>query len=478
LVVRAGALLLLWSVCVALPVEAGVKVLLIGSSRHFDEQESGEAKGRTDPEAVASRLQDLLNHGDPKRGSTVAFEDVYRTQVTPVALGSAGKPYPATFHCHSLAQYYFWPEGRDARLKRLRDEPWDYAVLVGDPYLMDRMPGIYAEGVHLLASALRAETPTRLVLMVPWLEDGAAADHLEEVARRVGQGLDIPVAPAGRVAASAMGGDQASSLAAATIFSALGGRRAPGATALASRSLDAVRKLLSKPEITSPYARPTPFTADRLQRSEITFHQTGTSSERGIKGGIFEAAKQAGGTAKEVRQAEQGRIDFNYGRGNSGFEANKRYQVDPGRFHRSYGFPMQEARATAAVSMLYGIDKRYFDGGRYDDGTDLGIAYDMVRDGEVDKNVRAVPIRLMWAKLHELDPSLDPLRDKWHMSHLLDAASGSFIITLLTRKDTRGPEPDDSSGDAWKKWKARAIGYETARRMALDFGAPDLEGKG
>ena len=48
------------------------------------------------------------------------------------------------------------------------------------------------------------------------------------------------------------------------------------------------------------------------------------------------------------------------------------YKVDPARFDRSYGFPMQDHSRTAAESMLYGIDKRG------NDGTDLGIAWDMI----------------------------------------------------------------------------------------------------
>jgi hypothetical protein len=64
---------------------------------------------------------------------------------------------------------------------------------------------------------------------------------------------------------------------------------------------------------------------------------------------------------------------------------------------------------------------------------------------------------------------LRPLRDNWHMSRLADAASGAFIVTLITGKDPRGDEPKDKAAPEWKSWKARAMGYETAMRMGLNF---------
>lgn len=461
----------------ASPLQAGVNVLVIGSSVHFDEREAGPQESRLDLEALAAELEHILNRGNRNGATKVFFEDIYRTKDTPTALGSRGSKIPTQFHCHSLAQYYFWPERRAERLKLLKGESgtsWDYAVIVGDPYLIDQMPGIYAEGVKLIADALKTNAQTKLVLLMPWLEDGASNANIKEVLYRIGRGLDIPVAPAGESYAGSMSRHDATYLAAASVFSrfseALAWAQSSSQSRLARQVATTIVKNRELPEFKEPYSKPTPFTMDFLENSTLTFNQTGTSSERGIKQGLIEAMRQCGLSPREVKKLDQGLIDFNYGRGNSGFEPNKRYQVAPEKFRRSYGFPMQEARATAAVSMLYGIDKRYFNAKSYDDGTDLGIAYDMCRDNEVEKNVRAVPIRLMWAKILELDPTLPPLRDNWHMSRLIDSACGAYMITLLTGKDTRGEEPGDRSSPEWKAWKARAIGYETAMRMGLSFG--------
>ena len=469
-----AAALLTLALLLAVPAYAGVNVLVLGSSQHFDLKESGAGADRLDLEAMADELGRIINRGERNGPSTVVFEDIYQTKETPVALGSSGRMIPTTFYCHSLAQYYFWPEGREARLDFLRGESglsWDYVVLAGDPYLMDRMPGVFAEGVALVAQALRANPQVQLVLLTPWLAEGEAREPLKDVSTRVGAWLELAVAPAGETVAElrAWNEDRAAYLAAACVFSALSGRPAWGRSGDARAALDTVLKLRDEPAPSEPYVRSTPFTVATMDPAKITFKHTGTSSERGIWRGIQAALRMSALNSKSGNGANAAPILVNYGRGNSNFEPKKQYQVDPEQFDRSYGFPMQESNKSARTSMRYGIDKRYFNGSNYDDGTDLGIAYDMCRAGEVAQNARAVPLRLMWAKLHELDPSLKPLRDRWHMSHLIEAAAGAYMVTALTGQDTRGPEPTDQASADWKTWQARAIGYETALRMGLRF---------
>ena len=145
------------------------------------------------------------------------------------------------------------------------------------------------------------------------------------------------------------------------------------------------------------------------------------------------------------------------------FEKQKQYKVAPDRFHRSYGFPMQDQSKTAATTMLYGIDKR-FDGRRYDDGTDLGIAYDMIRQGEVPNDIRCVPIRLMWAKMRDAAPKLRPVGDGWHMSGYLHEATAAYMVTLLTGRSPVGAAPRKGTS-AWYAWLGRKVGHETAMRM-------------
>jgi hypothetical protein len=202
-----------------------------------------------------------------------------------------------------------------------------------------------------------------------------------------------------------------------------------------------------------------------VKKRHITYNQTGSSSEAGIQQALNAALTRGMMTFTRYKAPpwEEGvaPVDFNYGRGNTWFEPAKRYKLDPALYDLSFGFPMQDQGASAETSMLYGIDKRY----GYEDGTDLGIAYDMIREGELEQNARAIPMRLMWAKIHDAKPTLAPLRDAWHMSRVLDEASGTFMVTLLTGRCPVDEEPADRASGDWDRWLGRKVGYETAWRL-------------
>jgi len=84
----------------------------------------------------------------------------------------------------------------------------------------------------------------------------------------------------------------------------------------------------------------------------------------------------------------------------------------------------------------------------------------MIRQGEVASDIRAVPIRLMWAKMHDANPTLQPLGDKWHMSRSLDEASAAFMYTLLT-----GRAPN-AAGLPVDRLLGLTVGCQTATRMS------------
>jgi hypothetical protein len=304
----------------------------------------------------------------------------------------------------------------------------------------------------------------------------------------VGKDAKAPVAPAGlaRLAiatkdkSAAHPSPSAAYLAAACIYSELFARPAPTAKdskpaekTLAEHAFKTVKANKTKVQYTGPFdskKAANPFTMKYVTSKSITYNHTGSSSERGIQGALEAAMKRCKVSCKKVGIGDVSRakakIDFNYGRANSIFEPQKKYKVAPKLFARSYGFPMQDHGNTAPVTMLYGIDKRYIGGRRYDDGTDLGIAYDMIRQGEVASDIRAVPIRLMWAKLHDANPKLSPMRDKWHMSRYLDEATGTFMYTLLSGRRPLAARPTAKTADATSRWLGRKIGYETAVRMS------------
>jgi hypothetical protein len=105
-------------------------------------------------------------------------------------------------------------------------------------------------------------------------------------------------------------------------------------------------------------------------------------------------------------------------------------------FNRVHGFPMGDhsgASGTEAgqLTMRYGIDKRY-NGSSFENGTDLGVAYSMVREGEIPQNVRGIPVRLLWSKINHFQPNISSHRDSWHLSNELDRAVGAFLFTTLS----------------------------------------------
>lgn len=483
---KARLLVILLGVCVAAAnVCGGVNVLVIGSTHVYCEGEKGGAGSQRafNAGAVAEHLGQILGKDPETKGAAdVVFEDVFRKKTISTAIGGGTKMMTMEYRCFSLAQYYFWPEGRDERLANMSGKgktKWDYVVIVGDPYILANMPGVYAEGVNLIADAVR-KGGAKPILLMPWPQGGSAdaVAHFGEVVCRVGQGVKVPVAPAGYAWSTLARKDKSDQhptpggayVAAACVYSEIFGRAAPdarpGAQAMSAHALKTVKGGKSKAQLAGPFEFKNPYAMKYVTKKSITFNHTGSSSENGIQGALQAAIKRCGVSCRKVKPDGGAKVDFNYGRGNTIFEDHKEYKVAPKLFDRSYGFPMQDHSKTAAETMLYGIDKRYRDGRRYEDGTDLGIAYDMIRQGEVASDIRAVPIRLMWAKLRDANPKLKPLRDRWHMSRYLDEATGTFMYTLLSGRRPVGDEPSPKGNDAWNRWLGRKIGYETAMRMA------------
>jgi hypothetical protein len=465
-----------------------LNVLVIGSTHSYSEGEgSGAANRRAfNAAAAADSLRTILAN-DPKYKNTanVVFEDIFRTKTLPTAVGGGARMMTMEYRCYSLAQYYFWPDGRDKRLANLSGSgktKWSHVVIVGDPYILANMPGVYAEGANLIADTVR-KGAGKPILLMPWPE-GESSDataHFGQIIYRVGKGAKIPVAPAGYAWSTLAKKDESSRhpttggayLAAACIYSEIFDRAATSSRkseqSLAEHAFKTVKANKTKVQYTGRFEFKNPFAMKYVTRSSITFNHTGSSSENGIQGALIAAIKRCKVNCRKIGRGASGanaKIDFNYGRANTIFEPRKKYKVDPKRFGRSYGFPMQDHGKTAAETMLYGIDKRYMGGKRYDDGTDLGIAYDMIRQGEVASDIRAVPIRLMWAKLHDANPKLKPMRDSWHMSRYLDEATGTFMYTLLSGRRPVGAQPSAKGGEAWNRWLGQKIGYETAYRMA------------
>lgn len=446
-----------------------LSILFLGSSQSIGGEESFSTT------LIAQELRSIFSSDSLiDLEIEVKEEDIFRSAPITIGLGGNGSEYTYTHYAHSLAQYYYWPENLDSRRSNLQGNEefdWDYVVITADPYIVANMPGYYALGAHKIAKAVAQGGAVPLLFMM-WSQDSSLTSHFEEFTRRTAKGAStpIPVIPAGsswnmlsqeqRDSSSSHPTPHGAYVSAASIYSYISGNSAADVDytyddGLADIAQEAVQNEASQETYTTINTFVSPFQGCFVEESVLTYNHTGSSSENGILGGlnwVFEQSEQI------LENGGGGESTFNFGRANSNFEPNKRYQVNPDLFQYSFGFPMQDHGNHGDESMLFGLDKR--DGGVMND-TDLGVARFMIEEAEIPY-ARAVPIRTLYAQMKEDNPALSAYRDSWHMHRDLDKAIGAYMHTILTNTCSLGDEPEDTSSDAWNTWNAHKIGCDTA----------------
>ena len=428
----------------------------------------------------------------------VVVEDIYTTKTKDTKVGSgSNNVYSMNYRRYSLAQYYVWPEARNARLANLRGEQgtsWDYIILMADPYLLANMPGVFAEGVDLLTNEI-AKGGAEPILFAQWPESGSnfTVSDFNEVVHRIAESTGIRVIPAGKAWQDFSSQEISTNhptphgayLSAASMYSKIYNKSAKSSSYVYSNtnitgsisevSFNTMKNNENVPQYSGIYTGINPFQMLNHSGRNVDFCETGSSTENGIKPKFQAALSRVRMSNKPVGRSyakSKGPIDLNYGRGNDWYEDNKDYEVNPDYYNNTIGFPMQDNHGGAnwaPTTMLYGIDKRYHNGSYYTDATDLGIAYNMIRPGTreqgVPLNVRSVPVRLMWSRIYDADPSLVVTPDNNHMNGILLDAIGTYMTTILTGRCSVTDEPEKSSS-TWNKWYARKVAYETAWRMS------------
>lgn len=464
-----------------------LNILILGTSKSI--HNSAEAFA---PTTIASELTNILSE-DMNSTATVYVEaeDIFKSKQISVALGSGGSEYDWTSYSHSLVQYYYWPEGMDVRMDKLSskgDKKWDYVVIAADPYLVSTLPGYYALGVNKIAAKV-VEGGAKPLLLMMWPQEEtnlSPVAHFEEMTYRTSEGAKVALEtiPAG-LAWESLSNDKKDEstthpspngayTAAASIYSQIYGKSASDSDygyddTIAEVAFSTVKSAANTTHFSGTRSFVSPFLACDISENELHFNHTGTSTENGILGGLNWVF---GKSAKTLERDGPSPINFNFGRANTNFEADKRYKIDALAFDFSFGFPMQDGSSTGDVSQLYGIDKRNT---QSENGTDLGVALYMVRQLELPY-ARAVPIRTLYAQLKETGILASAYRDNWHLSRDLDKAAAAFMYTLLTGSCDLGPEPMDTDSSDWRAWAAHKIGYETAWNvMFLDGNAPSCE---
>jgi hypothetical protein len=362
---------------------------------------------------------------------------------------------------------------------------WDFVVIGADPHIVSMVPGYYALGAHKIASKV-AEGDAQPLLLMMWPESNssdAQVEHFEEFTYRTSDGSKVllPIVPAGlawealseekKDNASVHPTPNGSYLVAASIYTQITGKSASSSEyiyddELAERAKETVFSQENQTHYTNERTFDSPFRSCDVEDDVLSYNHTGSSSENGILGGLNWVFEQAPQTLQDGGEAG---LTFNYGRANSNFEANKRYQIDPDRFQFSLGFPMQDHGGHGDISMLYGLDRR--ESGTMND-TDLGVARFMVEQSELPY-ARAIPIRTLFAQMSEAIPEQSAYRDAWHMHRDLDKAIGAYMYTLLTSNCVVGEEPVEQGSDEWRTWTAHNIGYKTAWNLMYLEDAPD-----
>jgi len=457
-----------------------LKVLVIGSTRSYNAGEKA-----FNPTAIAAHLDSMLSQDLAGTNSVhVEFEDVYTSKVVRTAYNQAVSWYDVNYHRYSLAQYLFWPDGKAERLANLRgegDHEWDYIIISGDPYLMAAMPGVYAEGVRAIQEEV-AKGSAELVLLGQWPENSSDSSTTEfnEKVYRVGNSAGVEVVPAGLAwdGLTDVSGlnlqdtdyshptPNGAYLAAAAIYSQMfdrsasssGYRYAVSGDAIADHALSVVQATDPTSQYTGDYTSETPHHMIHARHRAILARHNGTSSENGMSSGIT-AAK----AASRLDASGVDYFEFHHGR----WWGTKSYQVGSG-VDASFGYALNHNGQTAAVTCLYDID-----------GDDLGLAQYMILRGEVPSavyDVRPVPWRLLWSKMHHLQPTFPIQSDGWHASGEMNIAAGSYIVSLISGRCAVPEEPANKLSPAWRSWFCHKLGYETAWQMShLTLRAPGFK---
>lgn len=461
-----------------------INILVLGTNSSLNGAEAFS------PDQITEELQNILSADNAiSIDVNVVAEDIHMSQPVTIGLGGAGTEYTWTHHSHSLTQYYYWPDGLDARMANLSgtgDIDWDYVVIGADPHIISTTPGYYSLGVNKIAAKV-AEGDAQPLLLMMWPKNDASVatvEHFEEFTYRTADGAKVPVStiPAGlawdalpealKDEASFHPSPNGAYLAAASIYSHLCGNNASLSDytyddEIADVALATVNEAENQVHYTGPRTFISPFKSCEIEDEILNYNHTGSSSENGIKAGLEWVIEQ---TSETLQNGGESPIDFNYGRANSNFEPNKRYKIDPLLFDFSFGFPMQDHGNNGDVSLLYGLDRRQ--SGTMND-VDLGVARFMIEEEELPY-ARAVPVRTLFAQMKEISPGISAYRDAWHMHRDLDKAIAAFMYTTLTSKCSVGEEPEEQDSDDWRTWMAHKIGYETAWTLMYLGGAPPV----
>jgi hypothetical protein len=449
--------------------DGDLNILIIGTSESI----SGSS-AEFSPFQIRTELENILmNDASLSLSINVVAEDIFRTET--VSTGIAYQPGVNVNHfCHSLVQYYFWPEDRTARIDNLKGEngtDWDYVVIGADPHMISSIPGFYSLGVNKIAYKV-AEGGGKPLLLMPWTKNDTDIGHFEEFTYRTADGAQVPVdiVPAG-LAWDALPSNKidvapthptpnGAFVSAAAIYSHISNQSASSSDYFYDDEIaDITHTTISNAPSQSHYSGEitfnSPYKSCGINDTALIYNHGGTSTENGILGGLQWVVSQ---DQKTLQYGNTPYVHFNYGRSSMG--GTHLYVIDTSIFEYSFGYPLQDNSGTGLISMQYGIDQRV---NETDVETDLGVALHMVREGELP-SARNVPLRTIISQMIDEIPGVDiyPPNDNWHMSPDVNKAIATYMYTILTGECALEGLLEPSDSIEWRTWMAHKIGYLTA----------------
>ena len=447
-----------------------LNILVIGTSESIksDSEEFSPFQIRTELENI------LMDDPSLSLPINVVAEDIYRTQTVLTGIAYDWTGINVDHFCHSLIQYYFWPENRASRIDNLKGEngtDWDYVVIGADPYIISSIPGFYSLGVNKIACKV-ADGGGKPLLLMPWTQNSSDIGHFEEFTYRTAIGAQVPIdiVPAG-LAWNDLPNEKTdistdhptpngAFVSAAAIYSHIFNQSASSSgyfydDEIADITHTTISNASSQTHYEGGVTFNSPYKSCGISDTTLIYNHGGTSTENGILGGLQWVVSQ---DQKNLQYGNTPYVHFNYGRSSMG--TNHLYVVDTSIFNYSFGYPLQDNAITGLTSMQYGIDQRVNES---DVETDLGVALDMIQEEELP-SARNVPIRTIISQMIEEIPGVEiyPSGDDWHLSNDANKAIATYMYTVLTGECALDGQPEPTDSTEWRTWMAHKIGYTTA----------------
>jgi hypothetical protein len=448
---------------------ADLNVLIVGSTSDGGDRFGGQSDPFV-PTEIATELESILA-GAGLGSVNVDVEERYTTAND--AFGSS--------YSYNLASWYHWPYPAGVetttRWPNLRGElgtAWDYVVLIGDPYTMEKLPGHYAHGVEMIAQEV-AKGSAETILLMPWPANGnnqTSVAHYKQLVYRAGRTGGYKVAPAalawqadGSTTGASHPSTRGAYICAASIYSRIWGQSAKNSTYSYNDNLaDNVNGV-----VTTNVNQADQYTGSKMdfqnpwlmlgdKRREVWYSEKGSSTEsyyanrlRGIMpiAGVSynDSLRDSYTTNNPGWTGDHVPIAWNHGR-DGGY---KGYVVNPAYWQLAFTFDFQLKSRDYADDLGndFALARIY--------SRELNQARGLISKGPTARNIAW---RLMWGQFHKKHPTVEPVRDNsWHVASPTESAVGAFIYTLYSGRCPVNP------GDTGQHADARMIGYQTAWRL-------------